>query len=526
MTEDISFKSREWFEEAVSSMLKAIAIGEGTPYYQTLSRTLKRATNQQLPNLLLMLRDIEGEILAQGAEKSPFLTEILYKGQLIADQELAMRMKELNVLKKRGAKENKLLTDITNSIISSLDMREIFRVVATKMSNLIQFDRASIVLINESKHTTSAFVLVTRARSSYREGEYPLTGTAQEWMLQNRMSCIEADLSNHKFREDKPLFREGLRSSIRVPLFLREKVIGSINLDSKQFGMYTDSEKRLLEQVAGQIAVAVENSRLFEEVRQRAEQIASINNSLESMVHQKTAKIVELEKKRAAMTGLIAHSLKNPIIGLRQAIKLITRNEIFLNPNFLRRFLDELYSSCDMLLGIVNDMLDVYRYEFDMVPLNLEYMSITEPLNDALHLLRYEISDKNVHVELQCAARELTVNGDRRRLCRVFLNLLDNAVKFSPAGGRIDVSVTSDSAQSIVVTIDDEGPGIPEFDLTRIFEQFYQVERKNMPIKDGSGLGLYYCKMLAEAHGGKLWAENRNPNGTSMRLGLPTTKED
>lgn len=457
-----------------------------------------------------------------------YLSDFLYASEIEITSKLVDLLREIYLTQERRIEEVRLLTDITDSIISSLDMKEIFGIIATKIGRLVNFDRASIVLVDEKHDKVLAFVLVTKSDSNFREGIYPLKGTAQEWILRYRETCIDNDLRIQRFRENQGLCAEGLRSSIRIPLLIREKVLGTLNLDSREIGAYGTLERKLLEQVSGQVAIAVENSRLYEEALRRAKQISAINSSLERIVQEQTIKVRELEKKRAIRTGLIAHCLKNPIIGIRQALQMLTIENKNFDHDTLKNIIDEICSSCDLLLGIVNDMLDVYRYEFDSIPLYLEPVYVEDLMDNALWLLRHRIVEKRINICKQTGSKLLT-NGDKKRLFRVFLNLLENAVKFSPLNANIGVltsCVKMGDSNFIEITIDDEGPGIPEKDIVRVFDQFYQVQRDDIPVELGSGLGLCYCKMVVEAHDGSICAENKSGGGAVFKVTLPALEED
>jgi two-component system sensor histidine kinase KdpD len=152
----------------------------------------------------------------------------------------------------------------------------------------------------------------------------------------------------------------------------------------------------------------------------------------------------------------------------------------------------------------------------------LEPVEISNPINKSILLLRHQIAEKHLNIAFQ-TEQSLYVTGDEKRLGRLFINLLENVVRYSPFYANVTITpspVEDQNSRYIKISIEDEGPGIPEQDLARIFDQFYQVE-KNSSIESGSGLGLCYCKMIVEAHGGTIWAENRRQGGTAFKLLLP-----
>lgn len=219
-------------------------------------------------------------------------------------------------------------------------------------------------------------------------------------------------------------------------------------------------------------------------------------------------------------SSTLAHDLRNPIIGIRQRLKsLQTTMDV---PAPQSRVLTDIISSSELLLGMVNDVLDVYRNSYEELPLIISNFRFIEAVDDAINLLQIEAEEKRVQVALKREREGLLVNGDKRRLERVFINLLDNAIKFSEAGGRVEIDfeqVAVDGADCLIFKIEDEGSGIDPAKLTSIFEPLYKVESRES--KTGTGLGLYFCKVVIAAHNGEIWAQNRKNGGAAFYFMLP-----
>ncbi len=225
-------------------------------------------------------------------------------------------------------------------------------------------------------------------------------------------------------------------------------------------------------------------------------------------------------------TTTLAHDLRNPVIGIKKTIEMMQQRSMNLNEDTTKKIFSDLITSSDLLLGMINDVLDLYQDSYKELPLLLYNFFMAETLEEVVKLLRFQIEEKRVFIEID-GPMELFIRGDKRRLQRVFINLLDNAIKFSPNGGRIKIRyrpVIEDNLRHLYFEVADEGPGIRPEDLDRIFEPFFVGEMAKT-FKKGAGLGLCFCKAIVEAHHGRIWAKNRENGGALFCIRLPIEGE-
>lgn len=225
-------------------------------------------------------------------------------------------------------------------------------------------------------------------------------------------------------------------------------------------------------------------------------------------------------------SATLAHDLRNPIIGIKKTLEMLQQFPASLNGDTSKKVFADLITSSDLLLGMINDVLDLYQDSYKELPLLLFHFFMAETLEEVIKLLRFQAEEKRVRIELY-GADDLVIRGDKRRLQRVFINLLDNAIKFSPSGGKIKIAyrpIRDENLTHLYFEIIDEGPGIRPEDLSRIFEPFFTGEAMKS-FKKGAGLGLYFCKVIVEAHHGKIWAENRENCGAVFCMSLPIEEE-
>jgi signal transduction histidine kinase len=266
---------------------------------------------------------------------------------------------------------------------------------------------------------------------------------------------------------------------------------------------------------------------LAELSRSRAE-VESYRRELERKFDERSKELADTEKKRAAMAHMIAHDLKNPLIGIKKTLERLEQAPPEGNGGQRKKILEDLVSAGDLVIGMVNEMLDIYRSDFGDLPLALVPCSIEELVQTSLRILGPEIEDKGVEVDMRCEPHGLTLAVDKRRLTRLLINVLSNAIKFSPQRSRVDISVSlveTDQGHGprAVIRIADQGEGIPEADLAKIFDVFYS---RDQGLDAGTGLGLPYCKLVAEAHHGKIWAESEPGKGFAVSIALPLNPEE
>jgi signal transduction histidine kinase len=215
----------------------------------------------------------------------------------------------------------------------------------------------------------------------------------------------------------------------------------------------------------------------------------------------------------------MSHELRTPlnaIIGFSQVL----RDEMVgsVNPK-QAEYLDDITSSGNHLLSLINDVLDLSKVEAGQVELQVHPFSLREALERGVVMVRERATEEGVRVAFAADPEVDVVDGDERRIKQVIFNLLSNAVKFTPAGGEIDVSATRVNGE-VRVSVADTGPGIAPEDRDRIFEEFQQSE-SGVGLREGTGLGLALSKRFVELHGGRIWLESELGRGSTFTFALP-----
>jgi len=215
----------------------------------------------------------------------------------------------------------------------------------------------------------------------------------------------------------------------------------------------------------------------------------------------------------------MSHELRTPlnaIIGFSQVLREGMVGEVNAKQ---REYLDDILSSGNHLLSLINDVLDLSKVEAGQVELQVAPFSLQDALERGLSMVREQATTEGVQVTLHRNGGLDIVTGDERRIRQVIFNLLSNAVKFTPNGGQVDITATRSDGE-VKVCVADSGPGIAAEDLDRIFEEFQQTD-EGARQQEGTGLGLALSKRFVELHGGRIWLESEPGRGSTFTFALP-----
>lgn len=224
--------------------------------------------------------------------------------------------------------------------------------------------------------------------------------------------------------------------------------------------------------------------------------------------------------EREDFLATLTHDLKNPLIGANRVIELMAEEKIGKLNDEQINLLFHIKNSNWTLLTLIGNLLEVYRFEKDLATLYFEHTNLMQIINTCMKEIAPIASDRNIQVLKEMPENpEALVLADADSLTRVLRNLLDNALKYTPTGGEVKVSLSS-SADSVTLKVSDTGPGIPEEDRKHLFERFWRgrASRRHTP---GTGLGLYLCQQIVTMHKGTISCACPSEMGTSFLVELP-----
>ncbi len=285
-----------------------------------------------------------------------------------------------------------------------------------------------------------------------------------------------------------------------LPLKTARRVVGVLAVQPPTSeGPLNSDQRRLLDAFASQAAIALERAELSEEAR-------------------RGQVVRETERLQTALLNSISHDLRTPLASITGALSSLVDGTGVMNESTRRELLENAKEEADRLNHLLGNLLDMNRLESGALKLRIEPGDVEDLVGTALTQLGDAAQRRDIRVSIPSSLPPVPV--DFALVTQALVNILDNAVKYSPPGAPVDVRAQM-AGTELQIRIEDRGSGIPPEDLKRVFDKFYRIQRRDAT--RGVGLGLAISKGIIEAHGGRIWAENRPEGGTTVAFTLPLT---
>jgi signal transduction histidine kinase len=298
------------------------------------------------------------------------------------------------------------------------------------------------------------------------------------------------------------LKRQGLNSYLGLPLAAKGEVLGVLCLFTKFKNTFADEEMTFLSALSSQAAMAIHNSELYEVTTRQA------------------ARLEQTNKAQADFTAMMAHDLRSPLQNTIGVVAMMVDGLLGPVTEEQKKWLIKIDQTSHKLVGLVSDFLEVSKIEAGGISLVSEELDPNEIIGEALENYFPQAGAKGVSLRTSNAASLPHIYADPRRLDQVLSNLLSNAIKFTPAGGTVEV-VGYPETGSIRFDVIDSGVGIAADEMDGLFSKYQQTASGKASPHQGTGLGLVICKMIIEAHGGKIWVASQEGKGSTFSFSLP-----
>lgn len=236
------------------------------------------------------------------------------------------------------------------------------------------------------------------------------------------------------------------------------------------------------------------------------------------LVFHDVTRLKQLENTRQEFVANVSHELRTPLSMIKGYAETLLSGAMS-DPEVSTRFLQTIERHADRLTALINDLLTVSQLESGRIELTLAPIKLGSIVDSVFQELRARADAHQVSTENRVGS-DLTVVADSNRLRQVFLNLIENAIKYGKKGGHVVVAVARPDAQTVEVSVADDGPGIPPDSLPRIFERFYRVDKARSRDAGGTGLGLAIVKHIVQSHGGKVWVQSELGKGSTFYFTL------
>jgi GAF domain-containing protein/HAMP domain-containing protein/anti-sigma regulatory factor (Ser/Thr protein kinase) len=419
--------------------------------------------------------------------------------------ELRERTDELG----RSVEELKALAEVGQAVSSTLDLEAILSTVLNRSVGLTEADAGVIFRYNEGLrafHLAEAVgweaALVTQVREMRIEQSATLMGEA----VTRRAPAQIADLRERPSNvlRDATL-AAGYRSVLVVPLVGADQIFGALLLQRRRPGEFPEAEVRLMQTLAAQSVLAIQNAGLFREIADKSEQLALAS------------------QHKSQFLANMSHELRTPLNAILGYSELLVDGIYGEVPERAMGVLERVQNNGRHLLALINDVLDLSKIEAGQLVLTFEDYALPDVVQSVVSATEGLANTKGLKISADVAAGLPTGHGDARRLSQVLLNLVGNAVKFTDQG-EVAIGAMAENGQ-FVLTVRDTGPGIAPEDHDKIFGEFQQVDNSNTRKKGGTGLGLAISKRMVEMQGGSIAVESELGHGATFRVTLPIRVE-
>ncbi len=282
----------------------------------------------------------------------------------------------------------------------------------------------------------------------------------------------------------------------------------------------TEGDQELITILVNQIGQSLENARLFEKIwhsqQELERKVEERTRALTSALEQVNA----INKRKTDFISAVSHELRTPLTSIKGYATILAAEKLGALPAAAKERLEKINAHSDELVHMVNDLLDIARIEAGKTVMKTEEQNIKKIIDNVVDMISIQGKNKNIELRTDVLDNIPNIFLDRSQIERVFINLLGNAIKFTPQNGKITVTAKLKENQ-VQIDISDTGIGVPPESLSQLFQEFYRVDNPiNQRVK-GTGLGLSLVKHIVEAHRGKIWVESTPNKGSTFSFTLP-----
>lgn len=340
----------------------------------------------------------------------------------------------------------------------------------------------------------------------------PLGAGAVGWAAQHRRLC---------HLPEKSAYGDTPHAQVAVPMLIGDRLIGALHIEGRHHTYEPDNEN-FLTTVAHLLAVTLDNVALYEQVRQQLRETETLYNDLESRnqrLNDAYAQLQELADLKDQIIQNVSHELRTPLTFIKGYVELLSEGNLGPMNAEQRDSLDIVMRKSEDIIHIVNEIISLQA--IDRRTLHLRACEFTPLLRSVITMIEKRRATRPPHTfHLPSTDKSLKIWVDPEKIQQLCYNILDNAIKFSPDGGTITLDATPEE-EFIHITCQDEGIGIPQDELEKIFETFYQVDGSATRQFGGLGLGLAVAQRIVKVHNGDIWAESKMGAGSIFHVLLP-----
>jgi signal transduction histidine kinase len=407
----------------------------------------------------------------------------------------------------RSVEQLTALGEVGRAVGSTLDLATVLTTIvsrAVELSGLdggvvFEYDEAAEEFVHRAAAETGGALAAARRSIRIAKGEGAIGRTA---VTREPVQVPDITVPGaYESRVRDNLIASGIRAILAMPMAHHDRLVGCITVTRNRPGEFPAETIDLLRTFAAQSALAIQNARLFSEIEDKSRQLEAAS------------------RHKSEFLANMSHELRTPLNAVIGFSEVLIQRMFGDLTDKQEEYLKDIFSSGQHLLSLINDILDLSKIEAGRMELAISEFDLPGAIENVLILMRERAGRRGVTLGRTVDERLGTIHADERKVKQVLLNLLSNALKFTPEGGRIDVRAGfRDGVVEIAVT--DTGIGIAPEDHETVFEEFRQVGAASHGV-EGTGLGLALSRKFVALHGGRIWVESAMGHGATFTFTLP-----
>ncbi len=435
---------------------------------------------------------------------------------------IALQQAKLYLRERQQREQAESLREIGEALNATLNFDEILNLLLGQVHKAIRYDSANMILIDgdvATIHNTKGYERYGKetaekvSKLSFKISETPNLS----WIMQNQEPLIIPDVHQYEgWRKDKGVTQT--RSWVGVPIFVNGSILVLFALSKQQPNYYQESHVNILRAFASQVGLALENARLYEELRAYADELETRVSARTQALADANERLKELDRLKTKFISDVSHELRTPITNVTMYLDLMERGIEDKRDHYLTILKQE----TRRLSLLIEDIFDESQYTSHLKQADYMPVDMNEVIFHALKVYQMEAEQNGLNLTYDLDANLPVIWGEPLQLNQVMSNLLRNAINYTTEG---KISVSTYQEQGFVtITVNDTGQGVSAEDLPHLFERFYRGGNVSQSTIPGTGLGLGVVREIIELHGGTVTAGNNQWGGASFKILLPVSR--
>ncbi|MBD3359962.1 MAG: GAF domain-containing protein [Candidatus Buchananbacteria bacterium] len=417
-------------------------------------------------------------------------------------------------------KPEEVLAEFSERFSALLDIDVLSQFIVTKLDEVFKLKKASLFLFDKDEDVYYRVAQINDEKGQ-EEIDKSLFKNIYDYLKEIHK---EKDIlvRDEIVRYNESLHSDVLRILIKelekndvnmiVPIYLQDKLTGILFLGDKKSGdVFTTEDIQMMEILAGQASVALQNAHLYEEQKNFAQHLETVVAERTKALQDANIQLKKLDKAKSEFISIASHQLRTPLTVIKGYISMVSQGDYGKISDQVSEPLDRIYKSTLRIINLVEDLLNISRIESGRMKYDFSKADLAKIVNSVYEELEQHAKNKGLEFKYIKPKKELPeIIMDQKKIREVVMNLMDNAIKYTDQGS---ITITLEKKNnSIVYCVKDTGRGVEPDEMPMLFKKFSRAKGAKLVHTEGTGLGLYIAKQIIERHGGKIWAESQGRN--------------